>query len=233
MKITKPNKLNDDFVKEELVADSMRTYRYQNDQVDLIFSNDTITLGCHVFPGINNLSSSKVHDTLSIIEKYNPNDQCESFSALSFKKQRIEQNNEMVRGYKYIFEKPAYLPKYLEYFRHPDNGEIKIQEAPPTLKCPGVSLITSPHIFLKAKGFHTCSLCSVVFCNTCGFVTSNLSKVVREKIYFKNKESDVCMMCYKKSSTSIFYSKSDDNDNFTSIKLGSLRIGSSEGTHAR
>ena len=165
VKIAKPNNLNDGYVKEEVIqamfqADSMMAYRYHNNQVDLIFSNDTdfgiflgpdafivrsvsqnakntdnnnmsfeisgycneklsklkrslrrknigwkhakfpvfrstdpilrsyvaITLGCDVFPGINHLGPSKVHEALSIIEKNNQNDQCESFLALILQK---------------------------------------------------------------------------------------------------------------------------------------------------
>ena len=46
----------------------------------------TITLGCNVFPGINHMGLSKVHDALSIIEKNNQNDQCEIFLAFVLQK---------------------------------------------------------------------------------------------------------------------------------------------------
>ena len=45
-----------------------------------------ITLGCDIFPGINHLGPSKVHDALSMIEKNYQNDQCETFLAFIIQK---------------------------------------------------------------------------------------------------------------------------------------------------
>ena len=47
---------------------------------------------------------------------------------------------------------------------------------------------------------------------------------MKEKIYYQNKESDMCMMCYKNKTTSMFQSEINDKESFVSIKVMKKKI---------
>lgn len=93
-------------------------------------------------------------------------------------------------------------------------NQIKIVEGPPVAFCRGVDGVCPPHMYLKAEGTHKCEGCGVSFCRTCGFVPQNLSKVLKKKSYYKDKNRVLCFFCYKTGSVG----NGTDYDNQDSVR---------------
>eukprot|EP00957_Ditylum_brightwellii_P112725 8593345-Ditylum_brightwellii.AAC.2 len=97
---------------------------------------------------------------------------------------------------------PAFLSTFLESYKHPDETDIKIEEGPPCLRCPGIEGHNREHSFLAFGGMEQCSLCAVELCKTCCYHPKFFAEYLSKKIkyYYQDKAHVVCMDCYHQSS---------------------------------
>ena len=104
-------------------------------------------------------------------------------------------------SYKYIFDPPTNLPKYLEHFAQP-NKSIQIEAGPELFQCIGIEGVNKAHSCLKAEGSSNCIKCQHIFCSTCGYDPrkdrgGKQKKCKFSKSFFDNKDEPLCMECYK------------------------------------
>ena len=85
--------------------------------------------------------------------------------------------------FKYLFDKPTVLPKYLEHFSPPD-GSIEIEEGPEVEQCIGIDGVNKPHIFLKAEGSYICSRCEKYFAGLVDIILQKTEMGKERKVRF-------------------------------------------------
>ena len=116
----------------------------------------------------------------------------------------IEKSND-ISSYKYLFESPKVLPKYLEHFVHKDS-KIEIldnhEHNPVLLECKGICNVNQKHVFLASENHYTCSKCNEVFCSTCGYAPDKDRNRKKKKTpysnsYFDDKDKPLCLDCYR------------------------------------
>lgn len=114
-----------------------------------------------------------------------------------------------VSEWKYMYGRPQYLPKYVEYFRHPEDNTIPIVDTTPMYLCAG-NKKDNNHALLASEGMHQCCMCQTFSCSTCCYHPNFFSKSkISGHEYFTTKPPILCMTCYKKSSTARHVSGDD------------------------
>ena len=71
------------------------------------------------------------------------------------------ENDDDVKAWQYIYERPTPLPKYLQEFKHKNDDSIDIVPGPAISTCPGIRGFTKSGSYLSFEGSEKCLLCDV------------------------------------------------------------------------